>query len=216
MMGIPFIYPKSRKPGRYLVCLGEIYKKCTKCQTFVELETGFSTSKLTADGKTPNCLGCRRKKYQCPIKRKEWYIKNKNKKSDYYQKNKKHIHETRKKFINSSPINILQNRYRKGIRKQRINRVKNGRSLEVLGCSYQEFYEYLIKTFEMNYKIKYDEKYWPDLHIDHIIPKNIAKTEEDVLKLNHYTNFQLLHKTHNMEKKTNMNYVVPEYPKDVE
>jgi hypothetical protein len=71
---------------------------------------------------------------------------------------------------------------------------------------------YLIITFEKNYKIKYKEIYFKDLHIDHVIPLSTGKTYDDFLKLNHYTNLQFLHKQHNMEKKNNINYIVPDFP----
>lgn len=44
--------------------------------------------------------------------------------------------------------------------------------------------------------------------IDHIIPLSSALTEEDILKLNHYTNLQpLCSYTNRYIKKDNINYV---------
>ena len=37
-------------------------------------------------------------------------------------------------------------------------------------------------------------------HIDHITPISYAKTEEDVLKLNHFSNFQPLWEFDNLSK----------------
>lgn len=37
-------------------------------------------------------------------------------------------------------------------------------------------------------------------HLDHIIPISSAKTEEEVIKLNHYTNFQPLWAEDNWNK----------------
>ena len=37
-------------------------------------------------------------------------------------------------------------------------------------------------------------------HIDHIIPISSAKTEEDIIRLNHYTNFQPLWAVDNLRK----------------
>ena len=37
-------------------------------------------------------------------------------------------------------------------------------------------------------------------HLDHIIPLAIAKTEEEIIKLNHYTNFQPLWAIDNLKK----------------
>ena len=44
----------------------------------------------------------------------------------------------------------------------------------------------------------YDNK--EKVHIDHIIPLATAKTEEDVIKLCHYTNLQLLKAKDNLKK----------------
>ena len=40
--------------------------------------------------------------------------------------------------------------------------------------------------------------YW---HLNHIIPISSAQTEEDVYRLNHYTNFQPLYWLNNLRKK---------------
>ncbi len=49
-----------------------------------------------------------------------------------------------------------------------------------------------------------------EVHIDHIIPMKTAKTEADVLRLNHYTNLQPLWAHDNMKK-----HATPP-PKDVQ
>ena len=50
----------------------------------------------------------------------------------------------------------------------------------------------------------YDEKY----HIDHIIPVSIATNEEELLKLNHYTNLQLLYPKDNLSKSNQLNWTI--------
>jgi hypothetical protein len=44
--------------------------------------------------------------------------------------------------------------------------------------------------------------YW---HMDHIIPISSAETEEDVYRLNHYTNFQPLYWLDNLRKGNKVN-----------
>lgn len=39
-----------------------------------------------------------------------------------------------------------------------------------------------------------------DWHLDHILPISLAENEEDVIKLNHYTNFQPLWAIDNFKK----------------
>lgn len=68
--------------------------------------------------------------------------------------------------------------------------------LEVLGCSFQEFVKHLQSKFKEGMTLEnYGE--W---HIDHIVPISSAKTEEDLLKLNHYTNLQPLWAKENRQK----------------
>lgn len=73
---------------------------------------------------------------------------------------------------------------------------KKSRTLDILGCSFEFFMVYIESKFEpwMNWdnrgKFNGNENHGWDL--DHIIPISSAITEEDVIRLNHYTNFQPL------------------------
>ena len=73
---------------------------------------------------------------------------------------------------------------------------KSKKSIEVLGIDTQQFREYLESKFQSwmsweNYgKYNGSENYGWD--IDHIIPVSSAISEEEVYKLNHYTNLQPL------------------------
>lgn len=73
---------------------------------------------------------------------------------------------------------------------------KSSKTEEILGCSFEEFKLYLESRFEdwmtwENYGLFNGElNYGWD--IDHIIPLDSAETEEDIIKLNHYTNLQPL------------------------
>lgn len=81
---------------------------------------------------------------------------------------------------------------------------KNYRSVEILGCSIEHFKRYIESKFEIwmtweNYGNPVDgiyelNKTWD---IDHIIPLNSAQTEEEIIKLNHYSNLQPLCSYHN-------------------
>ena len=74
---------------------------------------------------------------------------------------------------------------------------KKTRTNKILGCSYEELKRYIESKFEpwMTWdnhgKYNGDEKNY-GWDIDHIIPISSAKTEDDVIKLNHYTNLQPL------------------------
>lgn len=73
----------------------------------------------------------------------------------------------------------------------------------IVGCSPSQLRGYLIKTAVKNYGswfplIKYQ--------IDHIIPLSMAKNEDEVYKLNHYTNLQYLKRKDNIRKGKNTNF----------
>ena len=66
---------------------------------------------------------------------------------------------------------------------------KKSRSVDILGCSIEYFKSYIESKFDesmnwINYGIVWD--------IDHIIPLSSAKTEEDIIELNHYKNLKPL------------------------
>ena len=73
---------------------------------------------------------------------------------------------------------------------------KNTKTINILGCNYNEFKNHLESKFESwmswdNYGL-YNGELNYGWDIDHIIPISEAKTEEDILELNHYTNLQPL------------------------
>lgn len=81
---------------------------------------------------------------------------------------------------------------------RRNNHTKNEKTEKIIGCSINYFIDYLLKTYENNYGYKWDgvEK----IDIDHIMPLSIAKTKNEVIKLCHYTNLQLLKHKDNLQK----------------
>ena len=73
---------------------------------------------------------------------------------------------------------------------------KNSSTSEILGCSFEDFKLYLESKFEtwMTWENRglYNGEFNYGWDIDHIIPLSSAETEEDIIKLNHYTNLQPL------------------------
>ncbi len=73
---------------------------------------------------------------------------------------------------------------------------KKSRSYEILGCTYDEFKQYIENKFKdwMNWENHgiYNGKLDYGWDIDHIEPLNNAKCEVDIIRLNHYTNLQPL------------------------
>lgn len=124
------------------------------------------------------------------------YILLRNKRNRYKYKeraNKKHkeryendtLYKLKYKMRNIIKKSIERNGYR-----------KNSKTEEILGCNFEEFKLYLESKFEpwMTWENRglYNGELNHGWDIDHIIPLHSAKNEDDLIRLNHYTNLQPL------------------------
>ena len=156
------------------------------------------------------------KKYKERYKsrKKEWEKK-------YREKNKEKIKATIREY-NQKHKNIRNIKEKEKRKKDKIYRLKinirlminsafkrkgeyKTKSTEnILGCDINFFTKYLLQTFKNNYGYKWDgtEK----VHIDHIIPLVTANSEEEIIKLCHYTNLQLLKAEDNLKKGNKLNW----------
>ncbi len=75
---------------------------------------------------------------------------------------------------------------------------KDSKSEQILGCSFEFFIEYILSLSPKGTKLEDFKKF--GYHLDHKIPISIANTEEEIIKLNHYTNFQPLWWRDNLSK----------------
>lgn len=125
---------------------------------------------------------------------KEYYLNNKNvtiKNAIVYRKNREK-HNPLYKLANRMK-SLIGNSLRKGGYK------KNTKTQKILGCTYEEFKEHLEKLFEPwmswdNYG-KYNGELnfgWDIDHVEPLLPKGITRSEDDIIRLNHYTNLQPL------------------------
>jgi hypothetical protein len=141
----------------------------------------------------------RRKKYQENIevereKRKKYYHENKDKereKNDAWRKNK----------LKNDGFFRMKKRLRDRIRDYMKGNHVGKKTKDIVGLEYEEFKTYISDKFT-------DGMNWDNYgkwHLDHIIPLYEAKTEEEILKLNHYTNLQPLWAEDNLKK--NRKYV---------
>ena len=162
------------------------------------------------------------------LKNKERILENRGDKTDYnkeyYNENKTRLKEKYKtkkleygkkyRQDNKDKLRLYRNhryqtdilyRLRQNIKRsiqlsfnnKNINKISNTQI--ILGCTYQEFKDYLESKFEpwMSWENKGNpkdgilepNKTWD---IDHIIPISNAITKEDIIRLNHYTNLQPL------------------------
>ncbi len=149
---------------------------------------------------------------------KEYHEKHKKKASD--RKKKNHIENPNQRKDNMDNWRKLNRDHEKSYKKNKLKTnpvfkvscairtlihtklkqgsyTKKSKTYEILGCSFDEFKNHLEKQFEpwMNwnnhglYKSKIFNYGWD---IDHRVPTSSAKTEEELLKLNHFTNLQPL------------------------
>ena len=149
---------------------------------------------------------------------RERYAKN----VDRYKKTHKKYYQDNKDKVIKSHCNYLKNRKKIDslfklkctIRVLVSNSIKKGgfnkksKTEDILGCSFDDFKNYLESKFEnwMNWENHglYNGEYEKTWQIDHIIPISSAKTEEDIIRLNHYKNLQPLCSKINMFDKKNL------------
>jgi hypothetical protein len=75
---------------------------------------------------------------------------------------------------------------------------RNKQSLEILGCSVEEFRNHIENKFQSG--MSWENYGYYGWHIDHIIPLSSAKTEKEIYELCHYTNLQPLWAKENLKK----------------
>lgn len=133
---------------------------------------------------------------------KKWREKNleraKKLAADGFQRNKKRINQKKKERKNIDPVFKLRintaNLIRTSLRRKDV--IKRSKSLEILGCS--------IAFFKIHIRNQFTEGMsWSNYgkwHLDHIYPTSLAQTTDDVLRLNHYKNFQPLWALNNIRK----------------
>jgi len=143
----------------------------------------------------------KRKKYE-----KEYYQKNRKKILEqsrlYFKDNQKIKQEKNNKRYkdrrNTDPVFKLLMNIKRNIRAVMNKKgfTKKSKTFEILGCSYENFKKHIESFWESwmtwdNYGL-YNGQPNYGWDIDHIVPSSLAITENDVIKLNHYTNLQPL------------------------
>jgi hypothetical protein len=195
-------------------------KKCPDCN----IEKDDSLFLKSVD--ESSCKNCRRKKSSAKYREnnrqklrdynKKYKSLNKEKVSEYNKKWMKERYHIYKEWVsnNKEKVNEIKRRHeikksnndiyrltriiRNSIRSslKSLNFKKKTKTIDIIGCSMEEFMIYIQSTFSDGMTF---ENYgqW---HLDHIIPISQAKTYEDAIKLNHYTNFQALWAIDNLRK----------------
>lgn len=176
-------------------------KKCSTCCLDLE-STRFTSRKSSKDGLTGVCKTCsnirRRKIYQ-----KKHGIEPKVRYTYETRKIRRNAYE--KMYRYNNPLVACKYRIRNLINKslRDKNFTKNSKTLDIVGCSYSDLMDHLYRTWEINYGTRYNGE---EVHIDHIVPLSSATTEEEVIKLNHYSNLQYLTPSDNLKKFNALNW----------
>jgi hypothetical protein len=134
--------------------------------------------------------------------RRKYYLINKEKEVKYYTEYRKKRKIDDNLFKLKGNIRcLISNSFKKYKFK------KTSKTAKILGCTFEDFKNYLESKFEpwMNWNnhgyYNGSQNYGWD--IDHIVPLSSAITEEDVIKLNHYSNLQPLCSYYNRDIKRN-------------
>jgi len=127
---------------------------------------------------------------------KKYYDNNKEKIKKYQSEHKEDRNLRERIRYKEEPVYKISRLIIKGIKKGFKVGSKNSKSLEILGCSFEEFKIYLESKFETwmtweNHGL-YNGEFNYGWDIDHIVPSSSATTEKESIKLNHYTNLQPL------------------------
>lgn len=148
-------------------------------------------------------------------KQKDYYQNNREKIIDYHHKYNrdnseilvKKAYEYQKYKVSTDEFYKFKRLIRDCVLKsfKRTNHRKNSFAKDIIGTDFETTWEYLKETWKKNYGTEYNGELY---HIDHIIPLSTAKTEEDVIRLCHYTNLQLLKPEDNLEKSDNLNWKI--------
>lgn len=161
-------------------------KKCTKCNQ-LKRKTEFHRDCQKKDNLRPDCKSCVSKA------RKKYYESNKkaeHKRSNDYFKKKYHTDK-----LYRAKMNL---RRRMAFAFKASYWTKTSMTKDMLGAEYEVVHKHIEDQFTegMTWD-NYGIKGW---HIDHVIPLASAKTEEELIKLCHYTNLQPLWAEDNLKK----------------
>lgn len=114
-----------------------------------------------------------------------------NTKRDAYRRKTDHLYNMRKR---------VSHRVRMALKG--VGLTKSTSTMQMIGCTFDELKSHLENQFV-------DGMCWErrsEIHIDHIIPLATAKTEEDMIRLCHYTNLQPLWAADNLRKSDKLEY----------
>lgn len=123
---------------------------------------------------------------------------------EYVRRNKERVNAYWKNRKQTDSLYAMKVRYRALVTKAFTRRGfrKDGRSLEILGCSWAELMSHIELQFTDG--MNWERFFAGEIHIDHRIPLATVRDEEDAKALSHYTNLQPLWAFENLSKGARM------------
>jgi hypothetical protein len=145
---------------------------------------------------------------------KAWYEGNRDKKAAYdkaySEENRDNRNAHMRNRYQQEPLYALSMRIRCAIRGalQKKGYRKSSNTMKIIGCSFEEFYEYIEVQFHSG--MTWDNRsLW---HLDHIVPVAFGVNEEEIIRLNHHSNFRPLWAEENMEKSDKLTEEALQHP----
>jgi len=176
-----------------------------QCCGFSKLESEFYTR--NAKPRTNMCRSCKKEYNKIHYlenkdvyieRSKKWHIENKEQHNTNNRRNYNNDKESYKaraknrhyRLMKDDDVYKLSQNIRTLIRNSfnYNNHRKNTKTSSILGCTADYFKEWLGGVPNLN------------MHMDHIIPSSWAETKEEVIALNHYSNFRLVDSKSNISK----------------
>jgi hypothetical protein len=182
-------------------------KVCSKCNVEKEI-CEFRKDRSKKDGLYPSCKRCKllwrqknkeltnltnqRSRLNCQERIKKYN-------SEYQKKNKDKINTRSVERRKSDPLYrlslLIRSRMYNFLKYKNVT--KKNKTSEIVGCSLETLKLHIENQFTDGMSWELMGKH---IHIDHIIPLSSAKTEQEILKLCHYTNLQPLWAKDNLKK----------------
>ena len=179
--------------------LGSI-DKCRNCNSEYKVTNGSSKyCKKCSDLQKSSKLEYQKKYAARYVKDNMSTIEGRKKKNAYERIRKNNLRQL-------SPKHLISNRIRSRIHTAfiRNNYTKRSCIFDIIGCTFEELKIHLEKQFHSGMSWQ-NRSEW---HIDHIIPLASAKTEEDVIRLNNFTNLRPLWAKDNLAKGAKMEHLI--------
>lgn len=195
-------------------------KRCSCCGEEKSLDQ-FHKRSSRPSGRASHCKECRKKKENSRYianreriirkqrkyneknrdvinaKRRIYVAKNKEKVKAYYLENRDSINDYMRRRRQIPEVRLAENIRRRINYALSVGRFdKKGKTQDILGCTWEELVSHLESQFE-------EGMTWENMgkwEIDHIIPYASAKSEEEVIRLSHYTNIRPLWRKENRQK----------------